>query len=193
MAHIVVEAQTSGLEPAFELLEAPGAQPAVYEAEDHTLRAFVSESPHTPKTPRSKTQVDLVLPSVVAFSKKGALIATACIGLRLRRAFLGESQLLWPPILGRKAVTWPEVLPLIHQPELLWDCWKPAKTLDQYSLDDLWACYTVGEAVTNEKNEQAGMKPPLRLVEQHFKASWRREKSVRTVPFLLLSHIGTDT
>ncbi|TFK72355.1 hypothetical protein BDN72DRAFT_894862 [Pluteus cervinus] len=143
-------------------LQAP--EPAAYEAEDHTFRAYVSSSPRTPETCRSQTQVDLVLPPVAAFSETGS-----------------ESLLLFPPILGCESVTWPNVFCLIRQPDLLWDCWKPNKSLDQYTLEGLWACYAVGEAVVDSQGEPTGMKPPLRLVEQHFQASWRKKPTERKV------------
>lgn len=44
----------------------------IYVSEDDgALRAFANGSPKTPTTPRAKTQVDLILPPVAAFSKDG--------------------------------------------------------------------------------------------------------------------------
>lgn len=87
-----------------------------------------------------------------------------------------EGHLLWPPILGQRSVKWETVFKLIRQPQFLWDCWKPSKSLDQYSLNELWACYNFGENVFDEHGVQIGAKPPLRIVEQHFKAEWRTGK-----------------
>ncbi|KAF4607636.1 hypothetical protein EYR38_001709 [Pleurotus pulmonarius] len=129
--------------------------PAVYITPDSTLRAHVNESPKSPGIARSRTQVDLVLPPIEAFSNHGA------------------AQFLWPPLLGQKSVNWHDVFPLIKQPNLCWTAWKPSKTLDQYkTVKEVYDCYALGEAVyTNDV--QTGVKPPLRLVEQHFQFKWR--------------------
>ncbi|KAF8870466.1 hypothetical protein BD779DRAFT_1681089 [Infundibulicybe gibba] len=124
----------------------------VYTAEDSTLRAFVNASPRTPVTPRAKTQL--------------------MFGI-------GDPQLLWPPLLGQKSISWDDVFKLVRQPEVLWDCWKPSKSLDQYTLDELWTCYTLGERVFNDNEIQTGTKPPLQLVEQYFQAAWRRGRTSR--------------
>ncbi|KAJ7237509.1 hypothetical protein C8J57DRAFT_1247075 [Mycena rebaudengoi] len=58
--------------------------------------------------------------------------------------------LVWPPIFGQKYVAWPEIFPLIHNPQSLFG--------------------SVGEAT---EGPIPGQKPPLRLVEQYFKAKWR--------------------
>ena len=58
---------------------------------------------------------------------------------------------------------------------MLWECWKPSKSLDKYNLDELWACYNEGENVFNSVGIQTGIKPPLRQVEQHFQSKWRKE------------------
>ncbi|KAF9062011.1 hypothetical protein BDP27DRAFT_1369177 [Rhodocollybia butyracea] len=152
--------KTSGaLLPAAEIVswgttvEATG----VYEAEDSTLRAYVSSSPKTPVTPRSRTQVDLVLPPVEAFSKPNA------------------PRLIWPPVLGQRGVRWLDVFKYIEQPKLLWACYQPSKSLDQWEgLDELWSCWTTGEPVMNGDGVQTGVKPPLRELEQHFQSHWRK-------------------
>lgn len=43
----------------------------MYEAEDGTLRAFICSSPKAVTAPRTRTEVDLVLPPAAAFYKKG--------------------------------------------------------------------------------------------------------------------------
>lgn len=80
---------------------------------------------------------------------------------------------MWPPILGQRSVTWDKIYPLIERPELLWDCWGPA-SLESYTLEEQWRCYNSGEPVFNAADEQTGVKPPLRQVEQFFKSSWRK-------------------
>jgi hypothetical protein len=50
----------------------------VYETEEDTLRGFVCPSPKSPTAPRPRTEVDLVLPPVSAFSKKGMSIDISC-------------------------------------------------------------------------------------------------------------------
>lgn len=127
----------------------------VYEVEDSTLCVFVNESPHVPTTPRARSQVDLVLPPAAAFTKPG------------------QVNLLWPPVLGQKSVHWDQVFAPVKQPELLWDCWKPLKSLDQFNLEELWACYSLGEPVFNADGVQTGIKPPLQLVEKYFQSKWR--------------------
>lgn len=93
---------------------------------------------------------------------------------------LGQPQLMWPPILGQRSVTWDQVFSLV-QPEranLLWDCWGLTKTLDKYTLNEQWTCYNAGERVFNNEGVQMGVKPPLRQVEQYFKSSWRKAGKV---------------
>ncbi|KAF9474955.1 hypothetical protein BDN70DRAFT_814884, partial [Pholiota conissans] len=129
-----------------------------YTASDNTPRAFVNASPKATSSPRLKTHVDLVLPPVSAFYKPG------------------DPPLLWPPVLGQKSITWDKVFALIH-PEstgILWNSWKPSKSLDQYTLEELWACYNSGEQVFDESGTPTGIKPPLRLVDEHFHSSWRK-------------------
>jgi hypothetical protein len=84
----------------------------------------------------------------------------------------GQPSLLWPPILGQRSIRWDQVFALVQQPELLWDCWKPSKSLDQYSLEELWTCYSLGEPVFDIARVQTGIKPPLQLVEQYFQSKW---------------------
>ncbi|PPQ79199.1 hypothetical protein CVT24_012739, partial [Panaeolus cyanescens] len=129
------------------------------------LRAFVNASPNaSPQSrtdyaeptdnicgPRERTQVDLVLPPAAAFTDPGG------------------PQLFWPPVLGQKCITWNQIYPLIRQPKLLWDRWRPERTLNQYTLDEIWACWTTGEPVfDSSSNVQTGVKPPLREIESHF-------------------------
>ncbi|GLB44253.1 hypothetical protein LshimejAT787_1601830 [Lyophyllum shimeji] len=105
----------------------------VYTADDSTLRAFVNASPAAVNAPRERTQVDLVLPPAAAFCHPGAL------------------QLIWPPVLGQKGVRWSDIFPLVKQPHLLWECWKPSKSLDQFSsVNEIWDCYVLGEPVLND-------------------------------------------
>ena len=92
--------------------------------------------------------------------------------------FSGAPQLFWPPIFGQQSVTWDQVFALVERPEMLWECWKPSKSLDKYSLDELWACYNAGEKVFNSEGIQTGVKPPLRQVEQFFQSKWRKEGAV---------------
>jgi hypothetical protein len=70
---------------------------------------------------------------------------------------------------------WTDVFPHITNPKLLWDVWKPAKTLDNMTLKELWNWWSVGEVVFEEN---PGQKPPIRLVEQHFNAKWRSSATV---------------
>lgn len=86
--------------------------------------------------------------------------------------------LLWPPVLGQKSISWNTVLDLVQRPELLWEVWKPLKSLDQYDLNSLWECYIVGEPVFNAAGVQIEIKPPLRLVEQYFQSRWRKRNVV---------------
>lgn len=61
---------------------------------------------------------------------------------------------------------------LVKWPELLWDCWPPSKSLDQYDLQELWACYSLGKPVFNVTQIQTGIKPPLQLMEEYFQSKW---------------------
>jgi hypothetical protein len=82
---------------------------------------------------------------------------------------------VWSINLGRQSVLWTDVFPHIRNPKLLWDVWKPAKTLDNMTPKELWNWWSVGEVVFEENS---GQKPPIRLVEQHFKAKWRSSATV---------------
>ncbi|KAF8230749.1 hypothetical protein L208DRAFT_1378382 [Tricholoma matsutake] len=84
----------------------------------------------------------------------------------------GQLSLLWLPILGQRSIRWDQVFALVQQPELLWDCWKSSKSLDQYSLEELWTCYSLGEHVFNVARVQTGIKPLLQFVEQYFQSKW---------------------
>ncbi|KIM75214.1 hypothetical protein PILCRDRAFT_49321, partial [Piloderma croceum F 1598] len=117
----------------------------VYETEDHALQGFICPSPASPNSPRPQTQIDLCLPPVRAFHKPG------------------DPNMCWPPILGQGSLQWPAVFSVIHQPALLWDCWKPSKTLDQMTVRGVWECYNDGEPVFDVNGNQTGIKPPLRL------------------------------
>ncbi|KAJ7268279.1 hypothetical protein C8J57DRAFT_1227995 [Mycena rebaudengoi] len=123
----------------------------LYEADDCSLRAFFCASPARKDAPRPRTQLDLVLPPLAAFHKPGA------------------ANLVWPPIFGQKYVAWPEIFPLIHDPQSLFGVWKPSKSLNEMTLTEVWKAWSVGEAA---EGPIPGKKPPLRLVE-HFKAKWR--------------------
>uniref|UniRef100_A0A8H8CI32 XPG-I domain-containing protein n=1 Tax=Psilocybe cubensis TaxID=181762 RepID=A0A8H8CI32_PSICU len=125
------------------------------------LRAFANGSPKVSSESRSRTQVDLVLPHVDAFSNPGG------------------PQLFWPPVLGQKSVTWEQVFRLIKRPELLWDAWCPSKTLNKYTLNEQWTCYNSGEPVFNASGTQTGIKPPLQQVELHFQSAWRTKPAAR--------------
>ncbi|KAJ7238394.1 hypothetical protein C8J57DRAFT_1246471 [Mycena rebaudengoi] len=129
----------------------------LYEADDCSLRAFFCASPARKDAPRPRTQLDLVLPPLAAFHKPGA------------------ANLVWPPIFGQKYVAWPEIFPLIHDPQSLFGVWKPSKSLNEMTLTEVWKAWSVGEAA---EGPIPGKKPPLRLVE-HFKAKWRSTAKVK--------------
>ncbi|KAL1939606.1 hypothetical protein VTO73DRAFT_9639, partial [Trametes versicolor] len=131
----------------------------VYEAADHSLRAYVAPSPTTPILARPRTQVDLVLPPAAAFSLPG--------------------QPVHPPTLGIGSATWETVLQQVKQPKYLWDTWKPSRTLDRMSVQDVWECYNSGEVVRDGDGLPVAIKPPLRLVEQHFVSGWRKGAAAR--------------
>lgn len=76
-------------------------------------------------------------------------------------------------------MTWNTVLGLIERPEMLWDVWKPSKTLNQYDLEGLWECYVSGEPIIDGTGVVTAVKPPLRLVEQYFQSKWRNGKTVQ--------------
>jgi hypothetical protein len=90
----------------------------------------------------------------------------------------GDDLLLEHPVLGRGSVQWSEVFAKIKQPGPLWDTWKPSRSLDQMSIQDIWDCYNVGESVKGNDGKTTGVKPPLRLVEQRFGSYWRRDEKV---------------
>ncbi|PPQ75836.1 hypothetical protein CVT26_001130 [Gymnopilus dilepis] len=151
--------------PPARLLEAGGTlissdDSGVYLADDEgSMRAFANPSPRASAQKREKTSVDLVSPPTDAFSEPGG------------------PQLLWPPILGQRSVTWEQVFDLIKRPELLWECWSPSKTLNGYTIREQWACWTVGEAVFDSDGAQTGVKPPIQLIEKYFRDKWRKGSS----------------
>ncbi|KAJ7513015.1 hypothetical protein B0H11DRAFT_1898257 [Mycena galericulata] len=67
------------------------------------------------------------------------------------------------------------MLKLIKQPKLLWTNWGPKKSLEQYSsIEELWTAYVDGAPEVDDSGNTTGwLKPPLKLVEQYFQASWR--------------------
>lgn len=67
-----IRTRTSSETPLFVDAETRAQQDTgVYEAEDHSLRAYVAPSPSTPILGRLRTQVDLVLPPAIAFTISG--------------------------------------------------------------------------------------------------------------------------
>ena len=83
----------------------------------------------------------------------------------------GQVNLLWPRVLGQKSVRWDQVFALVKQLELLWDCWKPLKSLDHFNLEELWVCYSLRELVFNGDGVQTGIEPPFQqLVEKYFQS-----------------------
>ena len=140
----------------------------IYETEDSALRAFICPSPVSVTSPRPRTQIDLCLPPIMTFQKLGGLFSSFSFLSQLPYiVFAGEPNMVWPPILGQGSLQWPAVFSVIHQPNFLWDCWKPLKTLDNMTVQEVWECYNDGEPVWDASREQTGVKPPLRLVEQH--------------------------
>ncbi|KAF9065976.1 hypothetical protein BDP27DRAFT_1297792 [Rhodocollybia butyracea] len=133
---------------------------SVYEAKDETLRAFAnSVSPKTPQV-RDITQVDYVLPDTAAFYAPGAPHG------------------IWPPLFGQKSIRWDDVFNAVHprSANRCWSCWKPGKTLGSYKISEIWGIWTQGEVVVDNDGVQTGLKPPLGLVEQHFREKWRSGK-----------------
>lgn len=101
--------------------------------------------------------------------------------------FAGDIVLMHPPAFGRGSAQWPAVFAAIKQVGPLWETWKPSKTLDQMSIRSIWDCYNTGETVINAAGQPMGIKPPLRLVEQHFQSTWRNTSKVGFHPIGLQS------
>jgi hypothetical protein len=89
----------------------------------------------------------------------------------------GDDLLPEHPVLGKGSIHWSDVFAQIKQPGPLWDAWKPARTLDQMSVQEVWDCYNIGEGI-EENGKQTGVKPPLRLVEQKFGSEWHKAGKV---------------
>ncbi|KAJ7177226.1 hypothetical protein C8R43DRAFT_1118237 [Mycena crocata] len=131
----------------------------VYELDDgSSLRAFVSPSPTRKDLRRPRTTVDLILPPKEAFNQNSLVNP------------------VWSIILGQESVMWTDVFRHITDPKSLYDVWKPSKTLNDMSLAEIWNTWSVGEVVFGDK---PGQKPPIRLIEQHFKAKWRPGSQAR--------------
>ncbi|RDB30159.1 hypothetical protein Hypma_012342 [Hypsizygus marmoreus] len=133
-------------------------------------------SPHAAYVQHPCTEVDLVLPPLLAFYAPGMSLS---ILFKLILMFsISEAMLPIPPFLGQGSAYWAAIFSKIKQLELLWDAWKPSKTLDQMTISGMWDCYNTGEAVLNSEGMPTGMKPPLRLVEQYFKSDWWKGSAV---------------
>ena len=69
--------------------------------------------------------------------------------------------------------------------------WKPESKLDSYTVQSIWTSYNVGE------KDQAGqgLKPAVRLVEEHFGHKWRTNHLVQILPSQLtvLKEKGTKS
>ncbi|KAJ7673006.1 hypothetical protein DFH06DRAFT_1036219 [Mycena polygramma] len=131
----------------------------VYEADDSgSLRAFISPSPTRKDLRRPRTMVDLILPPKEAFNTTSTVNP------------------VWAVILGQESVMWTDVFRHIKNAKLLYDAWKPSKTIDNMTVAEVWNCWSVGEVVFGT---HPGQKPPIRLVEQHFKAKWRPTNAAR--------------
>ncbi|KAI1784808.1 hypothetical protein LXA43DRAFT_873014, partial [Ganoderma leucocontextum] len=131
----------------------------VYEADDCSLRAFIAPSPTSAILARPRTEVDLVLPPAAALTPRG--------------------QHLQLPDFGTGSVTWQKVFQKVVHPAYLWDVWKPEKTLEQSTIEELWESYNIGTTVEDTEGNPIGSKPPLRLVEQHFRSAWRNTAKAR--------------
>lgn len=143
----------------------------VYMASDNSPCVFIVPLPRLATLPHPQTEVDLVLPPVIAFckpSKSNSISNQYFIEVFIH---IGNDLLLEHPVLGQGSVHWNDVFAQIKQPGPLWDMWKPSKTLNQMSIQDIWDCYNVGEGI-EESGVQTGVKPPLRLVEQAFGSEW---------------------
>jgi hypothetical protein len=145
----------------------------VYLASDNSLRGFIVPSPHLPTSPRPRTEVDLVLPPVIAFCAPGMPYSISKQNFIDASLYVGDDLLLEHLVLGQGSISWNDVFARIKQPRPLWDMWKPSKPLDQMSIQDVWDCYNVGEGV-EVNGMKTGVKPPLRLVEQKFGSEWRK-------------------
>ncbi|PBK88649.1 hypothetical protein ARMGADRAFT_1084606 [Armillaria gallica] len=99
-------------------------------------------------------RIDLLLPPVNAFHKPNQPVHVV------------------PPILRQHNATWTEIFSHVQQPQILWDLYKPSKTLDQFDLQSLWTSYDIGEEET-DKNGQAMLKPPIHVVGECFSHWWR--------------------
>lgn len=152
----------------------------MYFAEDNSLQGFIVPLPKALYVPRPRTEVDLVLPPIIAFCLPGNSCAyTLHIYIN---SFQGDDLPREHPILGKQSVQWSMVFSSIKQMGPLWDTWKPSKSLEKMEIQEVWNCYNTGE-VTMQDGIQSGMKPPLQLVEQYFKSEWRKGSTVSTFLF----------
>ncbi|KAJ7504735.1 hypothetical protein B0H11DRAFT_1709516, partial [Mycena galericulata] len=126
----------------------------------HALQASPlrsSSSEGSPSQGLSSVRINFVLSCMYANSSQGAPPG------------------VFPPLLGQKFVRWTDMFKLIKQPKLLWTNWGPKKSLEQYSsIEELWTAYVDGAPEVDDSGNTTGrLKPPLKLVEQYFQASWR--------------------
>ncbi len=82
-----------------------------------------------------------------------------------------------PPILGQHNATWTEIFSHVSSLRCYGIYTSHPKTLDQFDLHSLWTSYDIGEEVT-DKNGQAMLKPPIRVVKECFSHWWRNISKV---------------
>ncbi|KAJ9104196.1 hypothetical protein QFC20_004634 [Naganishia adeliensis] len=128
-----------------------------YEDESGNVRAYALSSPKDPTKRRVKTELDLYLP------KEHETWAVP--------GQVGSFPL--PPFLGIKGVSWEMVFPYVKNPAPLWSVWKP-RDLGMYeSLKEVWLDWD------RVRSDGKGVRPPLKEIEQEFKAKWRSSEAAR--------------
>ncbi|KAJ7504099.1 hypothetical protein B0H11DRAFT_1853124, partial [Mycena galericulata] len=143
-----------------------------------------SNAAHTPSiaTARLVTgRVSVTRSIVAAFGRTtvSRVLSSRCASILMSCMYANNSRGappgVFPPLLGQKFVRWTDMFKLIKQPKLLWTNWGPKKSLEQYSsIEELWTAYVDGAPEVDDSGNTTGrLKPPLKLVEQYFQASWR--------------------
>lgn len=101
-------------------------------------------------------------------------LSLSCLLLRSLLTPSASLNMIWPPSLVQPCLpTWQEIFGLICRPELLFNVWKPNKSLDKLTIIEVWNCYVFGV-----RRADGRLKPPLRSVEQEFQARWRSSEKV---------------
>lgn len=174
----------------------PSKRSNVWSALDHTVsRSFETlapfELPAAPSAPPSLSAETLSAALPQPTSGSDHILAPPTTPFSQSDALLHDEKLLPPrEAFGNSGLTvvfqstlrgnqsWMEIFRQVKHAHLLWDVYKPSKSLEQYeSVENLVNVYKFGESVI--MGDKRYTKPSLEAVESEFGASWRSTSQAR--------------